>query len=91
MYFNDKSLKNKYFYKIFDLDNNDLDVLVNEAVNKINGDEWSGGKYCPDVYINMCCNDDVILPSRVLNSLKNGINEICRSTYALITTSIGLT
>jgi hypothetical protein len=86
--FKDKNSKNKYFYKIFDLDNNDLDVLIEEAINEI--DTWSGEKYCPDLYINICCNDEIILPSRVLNGLKNGINEICRSSYALITTSINI-
>ena len=87
-YFNSKNSKNKYFYKIFDLDNNDLDILIEEAINEI--DTWSGEKYCPDLYINICCNDEIILPSRVLNGLKNGINEICRSSYALITTSINI-
>lgn len=85
-YFNDKKLKNKYYFKIIDLEANDLESNVNEAVATIV--EWNGGLYLPDFDINICVNDDAVLPSRVIKGLKNGISKIVSTTYAIISTSI---
>ena len=84
-YFYGKNSKNKYFYEIFNLDNNDFDEQIERAIDVI--EKWNGYEFYPYIYINICCNEDIILPGRVLNGLKKGFTEICRLTYAQITTS----
>ncbi len=77
--------KNKYHFKIFDLDNYDIDEAVKEANNLIR--EWHGGKYRPNININICSNDDIIFKSSILNGIKDGISKIVSSSYPFITTS----
>jgi hypothetical protein len=77
--------KNKYHFKIFDLDNRDMDDAADEAVSLIN--EWHGEKYIPEININMCSNDDFIFKSYILNGIKNGIAKIFSLSYPFILTS----
>lgn len=87
-YFTDEISKKKYYFKIFDLDYNDLNTIIDKSFDAIN--EWTGDKYEADLYINISVDDEAFLPSRVVKELKNAIAKIISSTYTIITTSLFL-
>ena len=84
-YFINKQTKRKYFYKIFDLDANELNTCLDETRNTI--EEWYGGQYMPDFYINICVDDTVKLSQNVTNNFKDGLARIFSSSWAFIMTS----
>jgi len=76
--FIDKETKSKHFFKIFDLDNNELSSNIAEAKNEIS--EWLGQRYQPDLVVNVCVDDDFILPSQVLRKFKKSLARIVSSS-----------
>ncbi len=84
--FIDKETKSKHFFKIFDLDNNELSSNIAEAKNEIS--EWLGQRYQPDLVVNICVDDDFILPSQVLRKFKKSLARIVSSSaFCLVLTS----
>ena len=70
-YFSDKQTKDKYYYKIFDLDENKLEICVDESLRTIN--EWNGSEYEPDFNVNILVDDQVKLTRSVTNNFKETI------------------
>ena len=77
--------KNKYHFKVFDLDSRDIDDAAEEAVSLIN--EWHGEKYIPEININMCSNDSIIFKTYILNGIKDGIAGMFSNSYPFVLTS----
>ena len=84
--FIEKETKTNYFYKIFNLDNNDLSYNIEQAKKEIN--DWLGPRYQPDLVVNVCVDDEFILPSQILRLFKKSLAKIVSSSaFCLVLTS----